>query len=173
MHEVVHYEEIVDLKTVVLKHMEVIYDKEKDVLVYDRKLKDGPGTSMYGLEVCKSLNLPRDFLEDAYEIRMKYYPESQSILSRKQSSYNSKKIVNMCEKCHVNVGAEVHHLQYQSLADKHGNIQTEDAVFNKNHLANLMTLCEGCHTEMHRNEKDTKKGSRKVKTTNGGQLKKV
>ena len=67
--------------------MEVIYDREKDMLIYDRKLKDGPGNSMYGLEVCKSLNLPQDFLDTAYEIRMKYHPEGASILSLKTSRY--------------------------------------------------------------------------------------
>jgi DNA mismatch repair ATPase MutS len=77
----------------------VIYDKENDTLVYDRKLKDGPGNSMYGLEVCKSLGLPQDFLDKAYEIRMKYHPENASILSLKTSHYNSKKVVGMCEKC--------------------------------------------------------------------------
>ena len=35
-------------------HMSVIFDKANNKLVYDRKLKAGPGESMYGLEVCKS-----------------------------------------------------------------------------------------------------------------------
>ena len=30
---------------------------------------------MYGLEVCKSLKLPDDFLAAAFNIRMKYHPE--------------------------------------------------------------------------------------------------
>ena len=44
----------------------------KELLIYNRKLKDGPGDSMYGLEVCKALNLSKDFLERAHEIRTKY-----------------------------------------------------------------------------------------------------
>lgn len=51
LHEIVNYDEITDLKSVSLKHMAVVYDKEKDVLVYDRKLRDGPGNNLYGLEV--------------------------------------------------------------------------------------------------------------------------
>ena len=35
-------------------------------------LKEGSGDSMYGLEVCKSLHLPSDFLEYAQSIRTKY-----------------------------------------------------------------------------------------------------
>jgi len=169
LHEIVNYDEISSLHSVKLKHMEVIYNKEKDMLIYDRKLKDGPGNSMYGLEVCKSLSLPQDFLDAAYEIRMKYHPESKSILSLKTSQYNSKKIVNICEKCEKNPGKEVHHLQYQKDANNDGIIYNCDGVFHKNNLANLITLCEKCHNEIHR--KDTK--LKKVKTTKGTQLKEI
>ena len=124
---------------------------------------------MYGLEVCKSLSLPQDFLDAAYEIRMKYHPESKSMLSLKTSQYNSKKIVNICEKCGKNPGKEVHHLQYQKDANNDGIIYNCDGVFHKNNLANLITLCENCHNEIHR--KDTK--LKKVKTTKGTQLKEV
>jgi len=164
LHEIVNYEELSSLNTVHLKHMEVKYDKEKDMLVYDRKLRDGPGNNMYGLEVCKSLNLPQDFLDLANDIRIKYNPNGQSILSLKHSRYNSNKIVSLCEKCGKNMGTEVHHLQFQSDANEKGIITTEDSVFHKNNLANLMTLCESCHNETHKKDK---KGNKRVKTTKG------
>ena len=56
------------LENLSIKHMSVKYDASRDILVYDRKLKDGAGTSMYGLEVCKSLHLPDTFLENAYAL---------------------------------------------------------------------------------------------------------
>ena len=167
LHEIINYDEITHLKSVVLKHMEVFYDKEKDLLVYDRKLKDGPGNSMYGLEVCKSLSLPQDFLEAAYNIRNKYNPESNSILSLKTSHYNSKKIISLCEKCGKNMGTEVHHLQHQKDANDDGIIYNSDGIlFHKNNLANLITLCEGCHNDFHK--KNVK--HKKVKTTKGYKL---
>ena len=169
LHEIVNYEEITDLKSVSLKHMAVIYDKEKDVLVYDRKLRDGPGNNLYGLEVCKSLSLPNDFLEAAYNIRMKYNPESASLLSLKTSHFNSKKIMSLCEKCGKNMGTEVHHLQHQNDANAEGIIESVDNVFHKNKLANLMTLCEGCHSDFHK--KDVK--HKRVKTTKGIQIREV
>jgi DNA mismatch repair protein MutS len=169
LHEIVDYEEITSLHNVHLKHMEVKYDKENDLLLYDRKLKDGSGDKMYGLEVCKSLNLPLDFLEAANEIRIKYNPDSRSILSLKQSRYNSNKIVSTCEKCGNSAGKEVHHLQYQIDADKNGIIKTEDAVFHKNNLANLMTLCEKCHNEIHK----TNTKQKRVKTSKGTILSKL
>jgi DNA mismatch repair protein MutS len=170
LHEIVDYSEISELPSVKLKHMEVIYDKERDVLVYDRKLRDGPGNSMYGLEVCKSLSLPGDFLDAAYEIRMKYHPESKSILSLKTSHYNSKKIVGMCEKCGKRKGTEVHHLQHQRDANDNGIIINSDGVFHKNNLANLMTLCEECHNETHHT---VKKGEKRVKTSKGSMVKQL
>ena len=169
LHEIVEYDEITSLDTLVIKHMEVIYDKEHDLLVYDRKLRDGPGNNMYGLEVCKSLSLPQDFIDEAYEIRMKYQPNSANILSLKTSVYNSKKVVHMCEKCGENMGSEVHHLQYQKDADENGIITSADSVFHKNHLANLITLCETCHNEIHKNDIKLKK----VKTTKGIKLQKI
>ena len=169
LHEIVNYDEITNLTSVSLKHMAVIYDKEKDVLVYDRKLRDGPGNNLYGLEVCKSLSLPNDFLEAAYNIRMKYNPESSSLLSLKTSHYNSKKIVSLCEKCGKNMGTEVHHLQHQNDANDDGIIQTADNMFHKNKLANLMTLCESCHNDFHK--KDIK--HKRVKTTKGVQIREI
>jgi len=167
LHEIVNYEEILELKTVHLKHMEVIYNKEMDMLVYNRKLKDGSGANMYGLEVCKSLHLPEDFLESANNIRQKYNGfEGKSILSLKQSKYNSDKIINLCEKCSKKPGTEVHHLQHQSDADYAGIISTDDNIFHKNNLANLMTLCEKCHNEIHK--KNIKQ--KFVKTSKGKKL---
>jgi DNA mismatch repair protein MutS len=169
LHEIVDYEELKEMKTVHLKHMEVVYNKEQDMLIYNRKLKDGSGANVYGLEVCKSLNLPSDFLESANEIRMKYNKDGKSMLSLKQSRYNSNKIVGLCENCGKNMGTEVHHLQHQYDANEDGIISTNDAIFHKNNLANLMTLCEKCHDEIHKKNLKQKK----VKTSKGSKLQEI
>ena len=169
LHEIVNYEEINSLQSIKLKHMAVIYDKEKDLLIYDRKLQDGPGNNMYGLEVCKSLNLPDEFIEAAYQIRMKYNPETASLLSLKTSHFNSKKIMNLCEKCGINIGTEVHHLQHQIDANENGIIITENSIFHKNNIANLITLCEKCHNNFHKENSKHKK----VKTTKGYIIKEI
>ena len=170
LHEIVDFEEVTSLQKLVQKHMAVVYDKETDALVYDRKLRNGPGSNMYGLEVCKSLNLPDEFIRAAFEIRMKYSPENGSLLSQKSSHFNSKKIVSICEKCFKNPAKEVHHLQHQQNANEDGVIYNCDGVFYKNNLANLMALCETCHTEIH---KENVKGSRRVKTTRGYKVQEI
>lgn len=164
LHEIIHYDEITSLKTLTLNHMAVIYDKSTDLLIYDRQIKDGPGDNMYGLEVCKSLSLPNDFLELAHQIRQKYHPQSQSMLSLKTSHFNSKKIVGLCELCNKEMGQEVHHLQHQKDADNDGFIQNMDEgyIFHKNNIANLLTVCKKCHDEIHNNNTTlTKKKSSK------------
>jgi DNA mismatch repair protein MutS len=164
LHEIVDFEEIKQMNNLSIKHMTVSYDKEQDMLIYDRKLKDGPGESMYGLEVCKSLHLPDDFLEKAYEIRNKYKKDGlgEGILSRKTSHFNAKQIVEICEICNKNKGTEVHHLQHQENADKNNMIDH----FHKNNKANLVTICDECHHQIHKEGKQHKK----VKTSKGTML---
>ena len=84
-HEINNYDEIKNLDKLKMMHMAVTYSPEKDVLIYDRKLRDGPGESMYGLEVCKSLHLPTDFLQRAHDIRMKYNSRTRNTLSMSSS----------------------------------------------------------------------------------------
>ena len=119
-------------------------------LVYDRKLKSGPGESMYGLEVCKSLNLPLDFLTRAHDLRVKYNTYYRNTLASDTSRYNAKKIRDNCEICKNQVGTEVHHLEYQMDA-KNGFIKTENHSFHKNHSANLINICSACHDKIHHN----------------------
>ena len=144
-HEIVNYDEIVNMKCLSLKHMAVTYDREKECLIYDRKLKDGSGPKTYGLEVCKSLYLGDDFLEMAYGIRNKYFPESRGNLSHSPTVYNAAKIRGMCEMCGLKMGEETHHLSQQKDADENGFIGT----FHKNHKANLLSVCQTCHDKIH------------------------
>ena len=128
-----------------IKHMSVHYDRELDSLIYNRKLLDGNGSQMYGLEVCKSMYLEKEFIDKAYFIRNKYFKETQGVLSLKPSSYNSNKIRGLCEKCAKNMGQETHHINQQRNASNNGYINT----IYKNHPANLMSVCEKCHDEIH------------------------
>lgn len=146
-HEICDYEEIVSMERLSLKHMAVHYDRELDSLVYDRLLKDGPGDNTYGLEVCKSLHLPIEFLDKAFEIRNKYFPEKAGVLGQKLSRYNAQKVRSLCEMCNKALSSEVHHLEMQQNADKDGFI--DGGAVHKNHKANLMALCEQCHQKIH------------------------
>ena len=158
-HEIATMDEITSLANLKLKHMSVIYNKETGSLEYNRKLQPGPGNSMYGLEVCKSLHLPDDFLQMAYEIREKRKPFYKPVSEYDCSHFNQKKVVGKCEKCGKVPATEVHHLQHQKYADENGFIGT----FHKNHEANLTSLCHECHMKYH----ETEKQYRKIKTSDG------
>jgi DNA mismatch repair protein MutS len=157
-HEITRYDEIRALSRMKLKHMSVRYDAAAQTLVYDRLLKDGHGTRMYGLEVCKSLYMDADFLELAYEFRSKYFTSgvsgascssSAGELGHGRSTYNAKKIRGMCEMCMETMSEEVHHLAPQAAADENGFITTNGGVFHKNHVANLASVCSRCHDKLH------------------------
>ena len=146
-HEILEYDELKQLEKLKTYHMSVIFDKSSKALIYDRKLREGPGESMYGLEVCKSLDLPEDFIAQAYNIRNKYLKNKGKVINTKTSRYNSKKRVGeLCEICKNVNGTEVHHLQFQKNASPEGIINNE---FHKNHKANLINICELCHNKVH------------------------
>lgn len=175
LHEITQWSEIKQITKLKQLHMTVIYDKITGKLIYDRKLKDGPGENMYGLEVCKALKLPDDFLKRAHDIRTKYYPNNKNTTSFKTSRYNSKKIKGICELCHDKIGEEVHHLQHQKYAGDNQYINN----FHKNHPANLMTLCENCHNLFHsqsnliNSQQNSNNQYRRVKTSEGYEIIKI
>lgn len=147
-HEIVNYDEIKQLLDLKLMHLEVKYNRELDCLVYDRKLKNGSGPRIYGLEVCKSLHMNAEFLDNAFKIRNKYFSHAKTILDFDKTHYNSDKIRGFCEICKNEVGTEIHHLQQQKEANDKGFI----SHFHKDHKANLISICEECHQKIHKPE---------------------
>lgn len=157
LHEITEFDYLRELEGVVLKHMGIHCD-EHGIIIYDRKLKNGSGSNIYGLEVCKSLQMPQSFLEKAYSIRSEISPQNQSILTLSQSRYNSNKVKKNCELCGKDA-TDIHHMYPQKDATKKGHIGT----FHKNHVANLMSICVECHKKQTKNQ--TK--SKKKKTSDG------
>jgi len=162
-HEIVNYEEIAALKHMIMMHMSVVYDREKQILIYDRKLKRGAGESMYGLEVCKALHLPEAFLARAHTLRTKYNGAVPAVLDQDVSRYNAKKVIRACEVCGQHKATEVHHLQHQARAN---DVNKYIDTFHKNHTANLVAICEACHQRLHHSTQQ----HRMVKTSNGYQI---
>ena len=115
---------------------------------------------MYGLEVCKSLNMPDDFIDLAYTIRVSN--KNNNILTKNISKYNSNIIKNHC--CMMdceNMADDIHHLNPQEYANKKGRFN--DKWFHKNHSSNLIPICKSCHNNITKN----KIVHRKTKTSKG------
>lgn len=168
LHELVQYIEYTP-KQLAIYHLDVYFDRSMDALVFNRLLKPGQGSKIYGLEVCQSLDLDKDFIQDAFDIRNKI----TTTTGIKKSRYNSKVFVSdTCYMCHNKTHAlEVHHIVEQKFADKHGLIRERGCervrgVFHKNAKHNLVSICEACHKNVHHGNLqidgfvDTSKGTR-------------
>lgn len=147
LHEVAQLDQIKALTNVRVCHMSVHYDETTRALIYDRLLKEGGGETLYGLEVCKSLDMPDDFLHLANTIRQSYLDMSPQLVVNKVSRYSTDVYVDRCSVCGEEA-KEVHHIQEQHKADQNGRIDT----FHKNTRHNLMTVCDTCHDRIHNKE---------------------
>jgi len=142
LHQLMNLEEIKALKNVVAKHLEVYFDEKLQKLVYNRKLQDGNGSSVYGLEFAKSLYMDEEFLEIANSIRKKVsneYEELELLTKNKKSIYNKDVLVSTCAICGKRAD-EVHHIKPKS------TIKNE---FQKHHKYNLIPLCKYHHRLAH------------------------
>lgn len=149
LHELSQLDEItVDLKNVAIKHLSVKHDRATNTIVYDRVLKDGSGDTLYGLEVCQSLDLDADFLNTANTIRRKLLNTSNEIVRNKKSHFNAAVYMDVCHLCKTNA-EDVHHIDPQANADENGMI---DGRHHKNIRFNLVPLCKKCHDAVHNDE---------------------
>jgi DNA mismatch repair protein MutS len=133
-------------------HLEVGCDVHNNLL-YNRKLKNGVGGTLYGIEVAKSLNLDKAFLDKTYEIRKSLLGEDK-ILSTKLSRYNSNLYVDHCVLCGSKEQLETHHIREQHLAN---DIKYIGHV-PRDSKANLSILCKKCHLKMSQGWKVVKNG---------------
>ena len=147
LHELSKMECVNTLSNIAIFHLKVIYDENLGKLIYDRKLTQGSGNSIYGLEVCKSMDMDREFLEDANRIRQEIMGVKETILEYKPSKYNSKLIVDICEIC-GNDADDTHHIKFQCSADSNNIIEGH---IQKDTKGNLVPLCKPCHENVHKN----------------------
>jgi DNA mismatch repair protein MutS len=144
LHDLSKLEDITNIRGVKHYHMETIYEPATKKIVYNRKLKEGSGSAIYGLEVAKALDLDITFIDKANEIRRKILGRSNIIVDNNTSVYNANIVRTVCSICKKPT-EEVHHINEQHLADADGFIGS----FHKNSLFNLVQLCEKCHDNIH------------------------
>ena len=146
LHKLSSMTRITSLDTVKSFHMETHYDEDNGLLIYNRKLKSGSGQSIYGLEVAKSMNLDKDFIALADEIRREVLNIRKDIIHSKTSSYNSKIIIDTCAICSKQTD-DIHHIKFQETANEKNMIDHH----HKNIAHNLVQLCVDCHYQVHHN----------------------
>ncbi|MCJ7636539.1 MAG: hypothetical protein MUO21_03535 [Nitrososphaeraceae archaeon] len=85
LHEIAEMKRIQDLENLKIFHLEVRYDKVKDALIFDRLLKPGPGSKIYGLTVAKYIIKDDKFMKLAQEIKNELMGIPNEVLTEKTS----------------------------------------------------------------------------------------
>lgn len=162
LHDLSSLQCIKNMDNISMQHMHVEIDSNGKIS-YDRRLRDGNGSAMYGLEVCKGLGLPSEFLKMAHEVRCEVEGISSDYQSKTKTRYNTNVFKHECQVCGA-AATETHHIIPQKDADSDGFI----GHFHKDRGFNLVNLCEDCHNNVHHGTLDIKGY---VKTSEGRMLK--
>jgi len=144
IHDLTASQRIKDLKSLKIFHLST--RKENGEIIFDRKLKEGQGDTIYGLEICQALGMPKDFMELAFDLREEILGEKAHPISFVPCKYNKEVYLGECI-CN-NKATEEHHILHQANADSSGHINH----MHKNHPANLISTCQGCHDRIHAGE---------------------
>ena len=123
---------LVPTGTVASVHLKVEYDAATDRLIYHRSLAPGSGSALYGLEVCRALDLPAGYLDRATAIRK----QLAGWTAPHRSVYSAEAVIDRCEVCAKETGLEAHHIIPQALASNHT-------------AGNMVCLCTACHDDHH------------------------
>lgn len=148
LHEIVKFENIINNTKLKIKHFGVNISSDGKI-EYTRKLMDGSGDALYGLEVASVVGLPSSFMKMAFSFRNSIENKSDEILSTKKSRYNSEIYMDKCNRCGSTTDLCTHHINEQQDSDKNGII---DGRFHKNMKFNLEVLCKKCHVKHHNDE---------------------
>jgi len=147
LHGLTRLEEVVADSRLKIWHLHVEYDRISDRLIYHRHLREGSGSSLYGLEVAKAMRIPDDILEDAVKFRKRLTGEAE-LSESVGSSWNSTIIRRKCVNCgSMESGSlEVHHIKERRIASAAGRLEDGSSVHA---AANLVVLCDSCHDAVH------------------------
>jgi DNA mismatch repair protein MutS len=140
LHELATMSDLAALAGLRSFHLRVHYDAAADRLVYDRELAPGSGSALYGLEVCRALDLPDGFLARATALRKQLsgWKEPHA------SSYSAGAVVDACAVCGGGAALEMHHIRPQADA---AAAAAEGVDIHA--PGNLVCLCGACHDDHH------------------------
>jgi DNA mismatch repair ATPase MutS len=168
MHHLAHDPEILSLPDGSLRicHLKLICDRDTGELIFDRKLEEGSGEPIYGLEIAMSLGIDSDFMKKTLKTRKRLMGTNGEFLSTKTSRYNKNIYMDHCVKCGKRSGnnkneLHSHHIKEQNTADKYGYI----GHYHKDSKFNFVVLCDECHSEIHKAMKNNNINDQKVITT--------
>lgn len=147
-----------------VKSYHLTIDIQDNKIIYLRKIKEGQGDTIYGIEIAKYIVHDDEFIIDANSIRNEIENKTDELIGFNTSNYNSDVIINKCmmPECQENA-VDTHHIKFQENADENNFIDH----IHKNNDSNLIGLCKKHHEDVH-NDKLIIDGY--VKTTKGVEL---
>lgn len=154
LHELATIEKIKTLENVKIYHLHIGWNDKEKSLVHDRELRDGSGSSFYGLMVARYLIDDNEFTSSTEYIQDKdTISQFIPLTGKKQSRYNSTIIMTKCQICgyapikDTDIPLETHHIEFQKNCDENGFIDKLPHI-HKNHIENLAVLCRSCHDKI-------------------------
>ena len=144
LHKLYTLDIITKLTNIRFMHLDIKYDELLKDVIYGRKLKEGIGESIYGIEIAKFILNDNDFIKIANGIRNDLIEVNNSLVNPKQSTYNNAVYVDKCHICGIQINLDVHHITYQE--------EFTDSDVSKNDKNNLVVLCEQHHNAVHTNQ---------------------
>lgn len=148
IHEIAKSEMIKNLRNVDIYHLHVDYDQENNRLIFNRELRKGSGSDHYGLLVSKYLIQNNQFNKLTYDAIHEYEQTENTLLTTKQSRYNSAVYMDACFICKVKHDLHTHHINFTKNCDEYSFV-IEKPHIKRNYKCNLLVLCESCHHKVH------------------------
>jgi DNA mismatch repair protein MutS len=151
-----HFHDIVNIPEINFQiyHMKVKV-QEDGTIEYSRKLTRGKSDDLYGLLVARNIINNLSFVERAQKICNNFLEQKNTILDTKKSRYNSSLFVDECILCKKQTKLETHHINYQKDCTEY--VVKEKKHIGKNHISNLIIICDKCHDKIHSENKNIKK----------------
>nr|QBK86445.1 MAG: DNA mismatch repair ATPase [Marseillevirus LCMAC102] len=143
LHQLTKLDIVTKLQNVKFYHFPMII--ENDSINYERKIRSGSGSDLYGIEIAKQLQVgDSDFFKNAISVRRLLTDTPSAVLTPRQSRYNKDVFMHACEICCSTKNLHTHHIKHQSTAN---NNMIEG--YHKNRKSNLRVLCGKCHKKEH------------------------
>ena len=151
LHKLYELEVIKNISNIKFMHLDIKYDNNLKEIIYGRKLKEGIGEAIYGIEIAKHILNNNDFIKTSMEIRGILQKKNKYIVEPSPCKYNNKLYIDSCSICNKNLNLtelDTHHIIYQEDFDEN---DTKDH-YKKNDINNLVVLCEEHHKAVHDNK---------------------
>jgi DNA mismatch repair protein MutS len=150
LHDICKFNSLDKITNVKKYHLHVECDEANNKLIYDRSLREGSGSSFYGLTVAKHIINDLKFSTYTAEYLNEY--NGFILNSEKKSKYNSKLFIQCCAVCAKipkdnEIPLETHHINFQRDSNTNGFINSKKYL-HKNHKSNLVVLCNKCHDKI-------------------------